>query len=408
MTVTSLSRLPVADASVAAASGTSHDDALVVDGFGALVAAHLATLAGTAEQAATGMAATAATAGSVDIETADDSEKLAAGEVSDLDETATAAEAGGAGEAASLVAVPVSMPALVPVPLRITAPGEGSPSTVPPVTDVGESGTMVDDSAGGGAATWAASDPAPATPGPLTQLPATGATADAGPVTILPGADLDGTATHPTATAEAEPTAGAGSASVMGGVDASAATPLVGPGPASLAGPASTTGQTSAGPIASQVFPTVPTLVSRGEGTHSITLRLHPADLGEVHVTVTVRDGVVQVTLAADAEAQEALRAGSGELRSLLDLACAQGGQVVVRDLPSGPAAGHATTTTTSSGSFQLPTGQASTEGGAGRQDGDAPGSGRGRAEASSDDVMSSGTTPRPQTRAAAGLDLTL
>lgn len=90
--------------------------------------------------------------------------------------------------------------------------------------------------------------------------------------------------------------------------------------------------------VTAQVFPEIPALVSRGEGTQSITLRLHPADLGEVRVTVTVKNGLVDVTLSAGPEAQEALRNGSGELRSLLDLTGAATGQLIVRDLPTAAA----------------------------------------------------------------------
>lgn len=91
--------------------------------------------------------------------------------------------------------------------------------------------------------------------------------------------------------------------------------------------------------VTGQVFPHVTSLVSRGDGRHSITLRLHPADLGEVRVTVTVKNGAVDVTLAAGVEARQALRSGSGELRSLLELAGAATGNVVIRDLPGTSAA---------------------------------------------------------------------
>ncbi len=93
-------------------------------------------------------------------------------------------------------------------------------------------------------------------------------------------------------------------------------------------------------PVADQVFAPVSRLVTRGDGTHRLMLRLHPADLGEVKVVMTVKDGVVDVTLSAGAAAREALRDGAPQLRSLLELAGATSGQVVVRDLASaGPAA---------------------------------------------------------------------
>lgn len=404
MTVTSMSRLPAADAPMASNSGASHDDALVADGFGALVAAHLAILTDTAEQ---NTADIDVTAGNVDTEPATDSDGLAAGELSDLDETTSAAESA---VVVSLVGAPVSMPLLLSVPVPGAGPG-GTVVGASPTLRVGESGRTVEGCAGGNTASRAASGTSPTgnPPATLAQVPTADATGDTGLATVVPGgAGTDGAAAEaprPTAAAVAEPATAAASSYVAVEPAAIEATPLGGPGPASIAGPAVPTGQASAGAVTSQVFPTVPALVSRGEGTHSITLRLHPADLGEVHVTVSVRDGAVQVTLAAGREAQEALRAGSGELRSLLDLAGASGGQLVVRDLPSSPATVPAGTT---SGSFQLPAGQASTDGGPGGHDKDTPVSERARADASADDVAVSDTTLRPQARAAAGLDLTL
>lgn len=85
--------------------------------------------------------------------------------------------------------------------------------------------------------------------------------------------------------------------------------------------------------VTDQVFPQVARLVSRGDGMHRLALRLHPADLGEVKVVMTVKAGVVDVTLHAGAAAREALRDGSPQLRSLLELTGATAGQLVVRDL---------------------------------------------------------------------------
>jgi flagellar hook-length control protein FliK len=115
-------------------------------------------------------------------------------------------------------------------------------------------------------------------------------------------------------------------------------------GAAAVLGPASASSASAAGgsaegvrgnPITDQVFDQVTRLVSRGDGTHRITLRLHPADLGEVKVVLTVKNGTVDVTLSAGAAAREALREGSPQLRSLLELTGATTGQVVVRDLGS-------------------------------------------------------------------------
>jgi flagellar hook-length control protein FliK len=75
-------------------------------------------------------------------------------------------------------------------------------------------------------------------------------------------------------------------------------------------------------------------LISRGEGTHRITLRLHPADLGDVRVTLTLKDGSVNVSLAAGHDAQKALASGAPELHRLLHAAGATSADIVVKDLP--------------------------------------------------------------------------
>lgn len=90
--------------------------------------------------------------------------------------------------------------------------------------------------------------------------------------------------------------------------------------------------------VLDQVLPVVPRLVTRGDGTQRLTLRLHPEELGEVRLTVTVRNNTVDVTLAAGSTAQEALRDGSPHLRALLDAAGHTTGQVVIRDLPQSSA----------------------------------------------------------------------
>jgi len=86
-------------------------------------------------------------------------------------------------------------------------------------------------------------------------------------------------------------------------------------------------------PVTGQVFPEVTSLVSRGDGTHRITLTLKPEALGEVRVVMTVRDGAVHVRLAGGHEAHQALLAGSPELSRLLEQAGATETRIVVRDL---------------------------------------------------------------------------
>ncbi|MGH3444476.1 MAG: flagellar hook-length control protein FliK, partial [Nocardioidaceae bacterium] len=98
-------------------------------------------------------------------------------------------------------------------------------------------------------------------------------------------------------------------------------------------------GHTPAARVLGQTLPVVNRLISRGDGTHRITLRLHPADLGEVRVTVTVRADKVDVTLAAGQAARHALAAGSAQLRGLLADAGHTTGLLTLRDLPTGAAA---------------------------------------------------------------------
>ncbi len=96
---------------------------------------------------------------------------------------------------------------------------------------------------------------------------------------------------------------------------------------------------TSQSPLLDQVTPVLSRVVSRGDGEHRMMLKLHPADLGEVHLTVTVRGDQVDVEIAAGAEAREVLRDGAGQLRSLLESIGRSTGQLVFRDLsaPSAP-----------------------------------------------------------------------
>jgi hypothetical protein len=88
-------------------------------------------------------------------------------------------------------------------------------------------------------------------------------------------------------------------------------------------------------PVLDQVAPVLSRVVSRGDGEHRMMLKLHPADLGEVHLTVTVRGDQVDVEIAAGSEARELLRDGAGQLRSLLESIGRTSGQLVLRDLPA-------------------------------------------------------------------------
>ncbi|WP_162261008.1 flagellar hook-length control protein FliK, partial [Nocardioides sp. Root79] len=92
--------------------------------------------------------------------------------------------------------------------------------------------------------------------------------------------------------------------------------------------------------VVQQVFPEVTRLASTaGNGTHRITLTLQPEQLGEVRVTLVVRDGSVHVRLAGGAgvdgvdgaAVHRALAGGAPELQRLLERTGAEA-RVSVRD----------------------------------------------------------------------------
>lgn len=86
--------------------------------------------------------------------------------------------------------------------------------------------------------------------------------------------------------------------------------------------------------VVDQISDKITSLVSRGDGTHRITLRLQPEQLGDVRVVMTVRDGTVHVRLAAgERDTRTALADGSAELHRLLESAGATDAKVVVREL---------------------------------------------------------------------------
>lgn len=161
------------------------------------------------------------------------------------------------------------------------------------------------------------------------EAPASTDTAAAGAPSLADGTNL-GTALTPDALGAHPSNTAADAAGVAGLAGAGSTTSADRPGAAEPAA-----GQAGGSPVTDQVFGQVTRLVSRGDGMHRLTLRLHPADLGEVKVVMTVKDGVVDVTLSAGAAAREALRDGSPQLRSLLELAGATSGQLVVRELSS-------------------------------------------------------------------------
>jgi hypothetical protein len=156
------------------------------------------------------------------------------------------------------------------------------------------------------------------------------------------------------------------------------------------------------------VVPEVTRLVSRGDGTHRVTLTLRPEALGEVRVTLTLRDGEVHVRLAAGEEAQRALVEGAPELRRVLELAGATETRVVVRDLgqPAATSPGAAPGT----GEQGPRDGDPTTTAGDGRGDtDDHPARTRGGSTAT-DGLTDGAAPPRPEPArlARTGVDLTM
>jgi flagellar hook-length control protein FliK len=101
----------------------------------------------------------------------------------------------------------------------------------------------------------------------------------------------------------------------------------------------------AAGPsyaVTSQVHGEVSRLVSRGDGTRRITIKLQPEALGDVRVVLTVRNGEVHVRMAGGELAQQALLQGAPELHRLLEAAGASSSQVVVGDQGSSQYGEHA------------------------------------------------------------------
>jgi hypothetical protein len=176
------------------------------------------------------------------------------------------------------------------------------------------------------------------------------------PVTMVPESGLD-KLDHPTATGpdeldqlEATPATGGldrldhPTASGLDKLDRSVldhpvVTPAVAATSVAPTAPSTQTAQnTEAAPVShpvlDQVKPTFTKLVSGPEGMHRMTLRLHPADLGEIHLTVRVQGDTVEVTVAASPEARAVLAENQGELRGLLESVGRTAGQITFRDLP--------------------------------------------------------------------------
>ncbi|GAA3652293.1 hypothetical protein GCM10022237_10170 [Nocardioides ginsengisoli] len=96
--------------------------------------------------------------------------------------------------------------------------------------------------------------------------------------------------------------------------------------------------------VVRQVFPEVTQLVATTPtdrpGTHRITLTLQPEQLGEVRVTLVVRDGSVHVRLAGESDnaaVHRALATGAPELQRILERSGATQARVLVREVTAVP-----------------------------------------------------------------------
>jgi flagellar hook-length control protein FliK len=242
--------------------------------------------------------------------------------------------------ALGLVAILGVGPTTAPVPVAASPAGAGTTdlvaerANVAPGADAAPMLPSSDIRMSGGATGGTGTTPTHATPAAdSTTAPAEAGAQGQGSTPVADETHTD--AAEPAARTAADPSNTPGPA------------PQAAPQPSSLtpAGPALTTpAQTAATPapaatahVTRQVFPEVTSLVTRGDGTHRITLALKPEALGEVRVVMTVRDGVVHVRLAAGHDAQRALLEGSPELTRLLEAAGAGETRVVVRDLGTTP-----------------------------------------------------------------------
>ena len=92
-------------------------------------------------------------------------------------------------------------------------------------------------------------------------------------------------------------------------------------------------------PVTTQVVDKITSMVDRGTGTHRVTMKLNPEQLGEVRIVMTVRDGAVHVRLAAsEHQAHQALLDGSPELNRLLEAAGTADARITVREAGRGTA----------------------------------------------------------------------
>lgn len=164
-------------------------------------------------------------------------------------------------------------------------------------------------------------------PAPVATAPALATAAPPLPVAPLtPGATDVPEALTPEPPAPAPTPAPALTPTPVAAADATLAlTPTLAPAPASASAPAPAAPDVGLS-VVRQVFPEVTRIVTSTPtdraGTQRITLTLQPEQLGEVRVTLVVRDGAVHVRLVGESDnpaVHRALATGAPELQRLLE-----------------------------------------------------------------------------------------
>ncbi|MFC0223020.1 flagellar hook-length control protein FliK, partial [Nocardioides zeicaulis] len=267
--------------------------------------------------------------------------------------TTTAAPAAPVGPAPSADGAAASAPAATTAPAD-AAPGAGTAAVASGTASRASAPAVAAGGRHGAGPARTAAEPAPAptdAPGTTTTTSTTTATTAPDAGTTATGPDTSGSSTGDAPRdGSSQPGAPAGPVATPA-PDTSATAPAPAPtgvGPPAAAAPTAPTAPVPvatpvARPAMAQVVPEVTRLVSRGDGVHRLTMKLQPEALGEVRVTLTMRDGAVQVQLTGGEHAARALAEGAPELRRVLELVGAADARVVVRDLAgqSTATAGH-------------------------------------------------------------------
>jgi flagellar hook-length control protein FliK len=244
-------------------------------------------------------------------------------------ETATA-DAATAASLAFLVGVfPVQAPVALAVQAQLVPQEQTQVQATATAAGAGATTTGEDSPAGLGAAveqlpiaappTGVAPTATGATPAPTAApapAPAEGQTPAAGQMPADAPTTEATTGTVPVDAATPREDVTAPVTSTMFSTPAPTTTPAV-TAPAAAAGPAPAPESTAM--VTTQVFDAISKLVARPDGSHRVTLKLNPAELGEVEIIMTTRHGSVRVELHGSDEATAALRSGTHELFRLLE-----------------------------------------------------------------------------------------